>query len=96
MIYTSLILYHGVTEMNSSSDRIRKWLENGKKRRSTHVIVTYNLTEKDFRPIYVGSNQTVRSHLNSLNNDYSQKPVEVYDLSMDINKQLLQARAWNT
>lgn len=79
-----------------NKQRIRKWLENGKKKRSTHVIVAYNMTEKDFRPIYVGNNQNIRSRLQTINNDYLLQPVEVYNLSMDIDKQLLQRRTWNT
>lgn len=79
-----------------NNERIRRWLENGKKRRSTHVIVTYNVNKEDFRPIYVGKNQNIRSQLQIMNSDYQVKPVEVYDLSMDIDKQLLQRRAWNT
>lgn len=79
-----------------NKQRIRRWLENGKKKRSTHVIVAYNNNERDFRPIYVGNNQNIRSKLQTINNDYLLQPVEVYNLSMDIDKQLLQRRTWNT
>ncbi len=76
--------------------RLRKWLENGKTKRSTHVIVVYNVNEKDMRPVYVQTGQNVVSRIQSVNNDYSLRPLEVYNLSMDIDKQLLQARTWNT
>jgi hypothetical protein len=82
--------------MADNRQRLRKWLENGKKKRSTHVIVTYNVNDKDFRPVYVGANQNIRSRLQAINNDYAMTPVEVYNLSMDIDKQLLQAKTWNT
>ena len=81
--------------MTQGTERIRRWLENGKKKRSTHVIVTYNVNERDFRPVYVAMNQNIVSRVQSVNNDYSLRPVEVYNLSMDIEKQLLQARTWN-
>lgn len=81
--------------MNDNRQRLRRWLENGKKRRSTHVIVAYNNNAEDFRPIYVNRNQNVRSQLLTLNNDYTMTPVEVYNLSLDIDKQLSQAKTWN-
>lgn len=81
--------------MANQQERLRKWLENGKKRKATHVIVAYNNSERDFRPIYVSTNQNVRSKLQEVNNDYTLTPVEVYNLSMDTDRQLTQARAWN-
>ena len=82
--------------MNDVQERIRRWLENGKKRRSTHVIITYNTNERDLRPEYVGMNQNIRQRIQSVNEDYNLRPVEVYNLSMDFDRQLLQQRAWNT
>jgi hypothetical protein len=81
--------------MSDEAQRVRKWLGEGKRRRSTHVIIAYNQRDKDFRPVYVSSSQNVRTKLSDLNNDYALKPVEVYNLSMDTEKQLLQARTWN-
>lgn len=82
--------------MTYDKDRVRKWLMSGKQKRSTHVIVVYNRNERDFRPMYIGHNQNVRSRIQTINADYSTQPVEVYNLSMDIDNQLLQARTWNT
>jgi hypothetical protein len=82
--------------MKQDTNRIRKWLENGKNKRSTHVIVVYNVNERDMRPLYVSTGQNIVSRIQSVNNDYTLRPVEVYNLSMDIDRQLLQARTWNT
>lgn len=81
--------------MNDQTQRVRKWLENGRKRRASHVIVAYNQRDKDFRPVYVSTGQSVRSKLSDVNSDFALRAVEVYNLSMDTEKQLLQARAWN-
>lgn len=77
-------------------ERIRRWLENGKRRQSTHVIITYNTNERDLRPEYVSMSQNIRQRIQSVNEDYNLRPVEVYNLSMDIDRQLLQQRTWNT
>jgi hypothetical protein len=79
----------------SNQDRIRQWIAAGKKRRASHVIVAYNRREEDFRPVYVGSNQNVRTRLSDVNNDHALQPVEVYNLSLDTETQLMQARTWN-
>lgn len=84
------------TTMKPDRDRIRKWLENGRTKRSTHVIVVYNVNERDHRPVYVSSGQNIVSRIQSVNQDYAMRPVEVYNMSMDIDNQLLQARTWNT
>lgn len=82
--------------MKDVKERIRKWLENGKIRHSTHVIITYNNTERDIRPEYVNATQNVRTRIQSVNEDYNLRPIEVYNLSMDFETQLAQAKTWNT
>lgn len=83
--------------MKSESTRtqIRKWLENGKKRRASHVIIAYNKRDRDFQPIYVSASQQINGKIQDVNNNFALTPVEVYNLAMDMDKQLGQARCWN-
>lgn len=78
-----------------NKERIRKWLANGKQRRSSHVIITYDRSKKDFRPVYVKNSQDVRRKLQEINNNINVQPLELYNLSKDMEGQLRQARAWN-
>lgn len=80
--------------MSATQNEIKNWLEEGKKRKATHVIIALDTWDYSNYPVYVSSDQDVRSIISSY--DSKQDRIdEVYDLSLSIPSQLQQGRAWN-
>lgn len=74
---------------------IREWLEDGASIGATHVIVccdTYDYTDY---PSYVMPNESVVACVRNKSCYPMTKIMEVYNLSMDIERQLQERRAWN-
>lgn len=84
--------------MAASKDDIRRWLERGLATkhpdRPTHVIVVCDTYDYSDYPVWVYPGQDVREMVNakSLN---MQRVMEVYNLSLPIEDQLNQTRAFN-
>lgn len=76
-------------------EKVRRWLRTAKSRGSTHMVVAFDGKRKSPFPVYVTNTQNVQQRIKNLNDDINTNAVEVYNLSKDIESQLLQARAWN-
>lgn len=73
---------------------IREWLAEGKRLSATHVLSVSDTYDWEDYPVYVLSSQDVLKTIK----DYSsnmQRINEVYNLSLDIEKQLNESRAYN-
>lgn len=81
--------------MAASKQDIRGWLEHGKKLGCTHVIVACDTYDWDDYPVYVYPGQDVRAVYNDRNGQNMQKVMEVYNLSMDLDAQMEEARTFN-
>lgn len=75
--------------------RVQGWLEEAKNKKASHLIVAYDLSKKSPFPVYVGRTTNVQQKIKSFNDNDFVRAIEVYDMSKDLNAQLLQARTWN-
>jgi hypothetical protein len=73
---------------------IKEWLERGKAKGAAHMLVVCDTYDWDDYPVYVMPEQNARAMADSYPKDM-QKLMEVYDLSRDLDGQLLQRRAMN-
>ncbi len=71
---------------------IQEWLERADEG-STHMLVVVDTFDYDNYPVYT---KDVQGSIRHYQNASMQRIMEVYDLSMDIDKQLDAHRAWNT
>ncbi len=75
-------------------DLIRSWLEEGRMRRATHVIVVVNKVWDDF-VVYVMPGEDSREVAARYQGIDHQRVMEVYSLSMDMETQLREDRAFH-
>ena len=75
--------------------KVTSWLSEAKRRGATHIIVAYDTKKSNPFPVYISSNTNVQQKINSFNNNEFVRALEVYNMNMDIDTQLLQARTWN-
>lgn len=79
----------------AQTSEIRNWLEHGRKLGATHVLVVCDTFDWEDYPVFVKPKENAHDifvHYNGLD---MQKVQEVYNLSIDIEKQLRQRRAFN-
>ena len=81
--------------MATTQDDIRRWLKEGKNKNATHVIVVCDTWDYEDYPIYVKKDENVREIYDEHNGKNMQKVMEVYNLSLDIEKQLNEGRSFN-
>lgn len=72
---------------------IRSWLEVGKEKGASHVIVACDTFGHEDYPVYVHPQDDVRKEEAKIKERSMQGVMEVYSLSMDIESQLLEERA---
>lgn len=80
--------------MATTQDDIRRWLKEAKKDKATHVVVVCDTFDWEDYPVSVKKGQDVQKVIADHSKDM-QKVMEVYNLSMDIDKQLKEHRVWN-
>lgn len=76
-------------------EKVVSWLQDAKRRGSTHMIVAFDTKKRNPFPVYVNSDQNVQQKIKGFNDNAFCTAVEVYNLKMDINTQISQGRAWN-
>lgn len=81
--------------MAASKDDIRRWLRNGEQQGATHVIVVCDTFEWEDYPVYVSSGEKVQDVIDKNANAPMQKIMEVYNLSLNIERQLNEFRAYH-
>ncbi len=74
---------------------IRKWLESGLEKNATHVIVVVDTFDWEDYPVYVSPDDDVRKKEIKYKETRMQRVMEIYNLSMDLDEQLNESRAWN-
>lgn len=75
-------------------DLIRSWLEEGRMREATHVIVVVNKVWDDFA-VYVMPGEDSQEVAARYQDIDRQRIMEVYSLSMDVEAQLCEDRAFH-
>lgn len=81
--------------MAASKEQIREWVERGIQRGATHVIIIYDRWDYENYSVYVDKHQSVNAEIDARDGRNMLKVMEVYDLSMDIEAQLEEYRAWH-
>jgi len=81
--------------MATTKQDIKEWLLRGKKEGATHVIVVCDTFEYDDYPVMVMPKDNIVEKIEEYNGKNMQRIMEVYNLSMDLEKQLDSGRSYN-
>jgi hypothetical protein len=81
--------------MAVSKSEIRRWIESGIKNGATHVIVVCDTFDHEDYPVYVMQNESVKDRVSYYQRASMQTIMEIYNLSMDVESQLNEYRAWH-
>lgn len=81
--------------MTATRYNIERWFEMGKKNGATHMIVVCDTFDNSDYPVYVAIDADVHAVEEEHADRSMAKIVEVYSLSMDMETQLNQDRAFN-
>lgn len=81
--------------MAANIEEIRCWLENAKEKDYTHLIVVCDTFDYDDYPVYVSKDEDINDTIKRLRSESMQRIMEVYNMSMDLDSQLKEHRAWN-
>lgn len=79
----------------TTQDDIRNWLLRGKEEGATHVIVVCDTFDYDDYPVMVSPQQNVHEVMKEYSGKDMQRIMEVYNLNLDIEKQLNEGRSYN-
>lgn len=77
----------------ATKSKISEWFDKGLKENATHMIVACDTWDYEDYPIYVKKDENVREKATSVGG--MQKIMEVYNLSMDKDKQLEEDKVFN-
>lgn len=81
--------------MAASVGSISAWFDTGVAQGSTHMIVVCDSFDWEDYPVYVTPSQDVRERMTDFDGKNMQRIMEVYNLSMDKEKQLSEFRAFH-
>lgn len=81
--------------MATEKNDIQEWLERGKKKGATHLIVVCDRFDHEDYPVFVSPQENVHEKESEYDRKSMQKVMEVYNLSMDWDTQLNQFRSFN-
>jgi hypothetical protein len=81
--------------MATSKEDIRGWIERGKKEGATHMIVVCDTFDHSDYPVFVSLGENAREKAKANDGTNMQRVMEVYNLSMDIDAQMAEHRAFN-
>lgn len=81
--------------MKTSTDLIRTWLQEGKEDKATHVAVFSDDFSHEYYPVSYHSREAAQAGVREKDGKNMQRVIEVYNLSMDWNKQLRADRSFN-
>ena len=81
--------------MVTTKEDIRGWLERGKEKNATHVVVMCDSFDYQDYPVFIESHENIHTRLQELAKGEMQRIMEVYKLSMPWNLQLNEHRAYH-
>ena len=81
--------------MATTKTQIREWLENGIKMGATHMVMCCDTYDHSDYPSYVMPYELAESRIRYIGARPMTRIMEVYNLSMDIESQLNEHRAWH-
>lgn len=72
----------------ATREMIRHWLNMGKNQGSTHVIIVCDTWDYEDFPVFVSKGENIQERVSNYRPENMEKVMEVYNLSMDLEKQL--------
>jgi hypothetical protein len=83
--------------MATTKAEIREWLEEGKKKNTTHMLVVCDTFDWEDYPVYVRPGESVIDKFEGYKKGHHemQKVMEVYALHLDWNMQLSEGRSFH-
>jgi len=81
--------------MTATKSDIERWLDSAKEKGASHLIVAVDTYNHDNYPVYVGYNEDINKEIERVESGQLQGIDEVYNMSMDIDEQLSEFRAWH-
>ncbi len=81
--------------MAAKKDEIRAWLEEGKKNGAAFVLVACDTFDWEDYPVPCKNVVELKAKAEEIHNKNMQKVMECYDLSLELEPQLLEFRAWH-
>ena len=81
--------------MSATLQDIKRWLDEAKKENATHLIIAVDSYDNENYPIFVASNEDVQKEISRIKNASMQNVDEVYKMSMSIDEQLSEHRAFH-
>ena len=81
--------------MGTTREEIKEWLDNAIKQGATHMIVACDTFDYEDYPVSVMPGESVEEAIKKYKTINMSKVMEVYNLSMPIETQLAEFRAWN-
>ena len=79
----------------TTKEEIKKWLEKGKEKNASHVVIVCDEFSNEDYPVYVTHEQDVTEITKKYHDKNMQKVIEVYSLRKDFDEQLNKARCFN-
>lgn len=81
--------------MPTTKSDIIRWLDEAMRKGATHMIVVCDTFDWDDYPVHIFPEENVYGKYTQYQGKNMQKVMEVYNLNMDIEKQLLEHRSFN-
>jgi predicted transcriptional regulator len=81
--------------MAASKDRIQLWFREGQSKDAHHMLVITDTYEYEDYPVYVMQNENTKKKIKEVTENESQVVQEIYDLSLDMNTQLEEKKAYH-
>ena len=81
--------------MSAKLQEIKNWLDEANKNKATHLIITVDTFDYENYPVYVTSNKNIQKEIKRIESSSMQSIDEVYNMSLSIDKQLSEHRAYH-
>jgi hypothetical protein len=81
--------------MAASFETISGWVKRAKESDCTHLIVVCDTFDHDDYPVYVTKDEDIHERIKHFQQASMQRIMEVYNMSMDLDKQLKERRAYH-
>ena len=81
--------------MSATLQDIQGWLDEAKKDNATHLIIAVDTYDHENYPVYVTSDENIQKEIERIENASMQNIDEVYKMSMSIDEQLSEHRAFH-
>ena len=81
--------------MTATKSDIERWLDSAIDQNASHLIVAVDRYDHDNYPVYVSRDEDIRKEIERVESASMQGIDEIYNMSMSIEEQLNEYRAYN-